>query len=159
MEDRQMNNEITTTSGLVNYNPGDATLLEMRGDSKRFPRLNEMPKGQVLVGLAKIVAQALMYRGQAVEANNVQFIASALAQELLSENNKYGTSYLTLAEIQVVVKRATLGGSEMFGVSVASIYKVIMDYVKGEGQILQRKVESLRRQAQRNQAYNNNQNK
>ena len=158
MEDRQMNNEITTTSGLVNYNPGDATLLEMRGDAKRFPRINELPREQVIVGMARIVAQALMYRGQAVDATNVQFIASALAQELLSEN-KYGTSYLTLAEIQVVVKRATLGGSEMFGVSVASIYKVIMDYVKGEGQSLQRQVNNIRKQEKRNQEFNNNQNK
>ena len=46
----------------------------------------------------------------------------------------------TLAEIQVIVKRAILGGSEMFGISVASLYKVIMEFVKGEGHRNQQQV-------------------
>jgi hypothetical protein len=66
-------------------------------------------------------------------------------QELLADD-KYGASSISLAEIQVVVKRAVLGGSEMFGVSVASLYKVIMDFVKGEGHLNQKQVDALKRQ-------------
>lgn len=137
-EDRQMSNEI------ANYNPGQASLLEMRADSTRFPRIKTMPREQVVMGMAKIVSQAFLYRGQAADPTNIQFISSALVQELL-DDDKYGAGYLSLAEIQLVVKRAVLGGSEMFGISVASLYKVIMEFVKGEGHLNQQKILDARR--------------
>lgn len=137
-EDRQMNNEI------ANYNPGQASLLEMRADATRFPRIKTMPREQAVMGMAKIVSQAFLYRGQAADPTNIQFISSALVQELL-DDDKYGAGYLSLAEIQLVVKRAVLGGSEMFGISVASLYKVIMEFVKGEGHLNQQKILDARR--------------
>ena len=128
-----MSNEI------VNYNPGRASLLEMRADASKFPRIKTMPREQAVFEMSKIVSQAFLYRGQAADLTNIQFISSALVDELL-EDDKYGAGYLSLAEIQVVVKRAVLGGSEMFGISVASLYKVIMDFVKGEGHRNQQQV-------------------
>ena len=128
-----MSNEI------ANYNPGQASLLEMRADETRFPRINTMSREQAVSGLIRIVSQAFLYRGQAADPVNVQFISNALLNELL-EDDKYGAGYLSLAEIQVVVKRAVLGGSEMFGISVASLYKVIMEFVKGEGHRNQQQV-------------------
>ena len=136
-----MSNEI------ANYNPGQASLLEMRADATRFPRINTMSREQAVSGLIRIVSQAFLYRGQAADPVNVQFISNALLNELL-EDDKYGAGYLSLAEIQVIVKRAVLGGSEMFGISVASLYKVIMAYVKGEGHLNQKQVEQYRREAQ-----------
>ena len=128
-----MSNEI------ANYNPGQASLLEMRADAIRFPRIKTMPREQVVFEMSKIVSQAFLYRGQAADPVNVQFISNALLNELL-EDDKYGAGYLSLAEIQVIVKRAVLGGSEMFGISVASLYKVIMEFVKGEGHRNQQQV-------------------
>ena len=128
-----MSNEI------VNYNPGRASLLEMRADATRFPRIKTMSREQAVSGLIRIVSQAFLYRGQAADPVNVQFISNALLNELL-EDDKYGAGYLSLAEIQVIVKRAVLGGSEMFGISVASLYKVIMEFVKGEGHRNQQQV-------------------
>ena len=128
-----MSNEI------ANYNPGQASLLEMRADATRFPRINTMSREQAVSGLIRIVSQAFLYRGQAADPVNVQFISNALLNELL-EDDKYGAGYLSLAEIQVIVKRAVLGGSEMFGISVASLYKVIMEFVKGEGHLNQQQV-------------------
>ena len=124
---------------LANYNPGQASLLEMRADATRFPRIKTMSREQAVSGLIRIVSQAFLYRGQAADPVNVQFISNALLNELL-EDDKYGAGYLSLAEIQVVVKRAILGGSEMFGISVASLYKVIMEFVKGEGHLNQQQV-------------------
>ena len=132
-----MSNEI------ANYNPGQASLLEMRADATRFPRINTMSREQAVSGLIRIVSQAFLYRGQAADPVNVQFISNALLNELL-EDDKYGAGYLSLAEIQVVVKRAVLGGSEMFGISVASLYKVIMEFVKGEGHRNQQQVSEQR---------------
>ena len=128
-----MSNEI------ANYNPGQASLLEMRADATRFPRIKTMSREQAVSGLIRIVSQAFLYRGQAADPVNVQFISNALLNELL-EDDKYGAGYLSLAEIQVIVKRAVLGGSEMFGISVASLYKVIMEFVKGEGHLNQQQV-------------------
>ena len=105
-----MNNE------LVNYNPGTASLMEMRADPNRFPRLKSMTREQAVMGMAKIVSQAFLYRGQAADPTNIQFISSTLVQELLDDDT-YGACYLSLAEIQVIVKRAVLGGTEMFGIS------------------------------------------
>ena len=140
MEDRQMNNEMTTTSSaLENFNPGRASLLEMRADATRFPRLKSVPREQAVFEMSKIVSQAFLYKGQAADLTNIQFISSSLVDELLADD-KYGASSISFAEIQVVVKRAILGGSEMFGISVASLYKVIMEFVKGEGHRNQQQV-------------------
>ena len=133
-----MSNEI------ANYNPERASLMEMRADATRFPRIKTMPREQVVFEMSKIVSQAFLYRGQAADLTNIQFISSALVDELL-EDDKYGAGFLSLAEIQVVVKRAVLGGSEMFGISVASLYKVIMEFVKGEGHLNQQKILDARR--------------
>ena len=139
-----MNNELTTSnSALVNYNPGNATLLEMRADSTRFPRIKTMPREQVVDGMTRIVSQAFLYRGQAADATNIQFISSALVQELL-EDDKFGAYNLSLAEIQVIVKRAVLN-KDMFGISVSSLYKEITSFVKGEGRENQSRVDALRR--------------
>ena len=136
-----MSNEITTTHpALVNFNPRRSTLLEMRQHPELFPRLKTIPREQAVFEMSKIVSQAFLYKGQAADPTNIQFIASALVQELM-DDDKFGASSLSLAEIQVVVKRAVLGGSEMFGISVASLYKVIMEFVKGEGHRNQKQVD------------------
>ena len=139
-----MNNELTTqSSALADYNPGKATLLEMRADPVRFPRLKAMPREQAVFEMTKIVTQAFLYRGQAADENNIRFIATNLVNELLCDD-KFGAPYLSLAEIQAVIKRAVLGDTEMFGISVASLYKIIMDFVKGEGHLNQVKVREMR---------------
>ena len=135
-----MSNE--TSTALVNYNPGNASLLEMRADSDRFPRIKTMPREQAVLGMSKIVTQAFLYRGQAADPTNIQFISSALVQEILEDNN--GAYNLSLAEIQVIVKRAVLN-TDMMGINVSSLYKVIIAFVKGEGRENQSRVDALRR--------------
>ena len=131
------NNEIE------NYNPGQASLLEMRADATRFPRLKTLPREQAVSGLTRIISQAFLYRGQTADPVNVQFIANALLDALL-EDGKYGAGNISLAEIRVVVKRAVLE-SDMFGISVASLYKVIIAFCKNEGHLNQTMVNMSRR--------------
>lgn len=119
-----MSNEV------ANYNPGQATLLEMRADSTRFPRIKTMTDEDAVFQLSRIVTQAFLYRGQVADPTNIQFISSALIQEI-RQDRTFGLSDLSLAEIQVVVKRAVLG-EDMF-ISVASLFRVIREYAKGEG--------------------------
>lgn len=138
-----MSNEMTTQeTGVVVDHPGRASLLEMRADSDRFPRIKSMSMEQVVDGLTRIVSQAFLYKGQTADKTNIQFIASALAQELLEDSN--GAYNLSLAEIQVIVKRAVLN-TEMMGINVSSLYKVIIAFVKGEGRENQSRVDALRR--------------
>ena len=131
------NNEIE------NYNPGQASLLEMRADATRFPRLKTMPREQAVSGLTRIISQAFLYRGQTADPVNVQFIANTLLDELLAAG-QYGAGNISLAEIRVVVKRAVLE-SDMFGISVASLYKVIIAFCKNEGHLNQTMVNMSRR--------------
>lgn len=138
-----MSNELTTQdTSLVNYNPGRASLLEMRQHPELFPRIKTMPREQVVDGLTRIVSQAFLYRGQAADATNIQFISSALADELLEDEN--GARNLSLAEIQAVVKKAVLT-TDMMGINVSSLYKVIIAFVKGEGRENQSRVEQQKR--------------
>lgn len=134
-----MSNEVT------NYNPGQATLLEMRADSGRFPRLKTMTDEVAVSQLIHVVTQAFLYKGQAADPTNIQFISSALLQEI-RQDRTYGLPDLSMAEIQVVVKRAVLG-EEMFGISVASLFRVIREYAKGEGHRNQQIVNNRRREA------------
>ena len=96
-----MNNDLTTSSpAMVNYNPGQASLLEMRADAKRFPRIGSLPRGQVVFEMSKIVSQAFLYRGQAADPTNIQFISSALYDELLGDQ-RFGACYLSLKRPQL----------------------------------------------------------
>lgn len=132
-----MNSELTIGGG-------NASLIEMRADPKRFPRIKSVPREQAVREISKTVSQAFLYRGQQADPTNIQFISAALVDELLLDR-QYGAPNISFDEIRVVVKRAVLGGSEMFGISVASLYKVIMDYIKGEGNRIQHEVADYRR--------------
>lgn len=140
-----MNNE----NAIVNFNPGNATLLEMRADSKRFPRLYTIPRERAVYEMSKIVMQAFLYRGQAADSTTINFIASSLVDEIIA-NNPYGAASISFAELQVIVKRAVLK-EEMFGISVSSLYKVVADFAKGEGTLNQQQVDAKNKKNNDNQ--------
>ena len=142
MEKRRsmMNNEITTTNGqLMTPASNQVSLLEMRMDEKRFPRIGAFPREQAVFEMSKIVSQAFLYKGQAADPTNIQFISCSLVDELQADLDKLGTRNISFAEISRIVKRAVLQ-DDMYGISVASLYKVIIEYVKGEGHNLNRQV-------------------
>ena len=132
-----MSNELTI--------PGSspATLLEIRMDSKRFPRLSSYSRQDAIAQMAKIVSMAFLYKGQQADPNNISFISSALVDELLQEDT-YHPRALSFEEIARVVKKAVLT-EEMYGISVASLYRVILDFCKGEGHRIQAEASELKR--------------
>ena len=149
-----MNNEITTTNGqLMTPTSNQVSLLEMRMDAKRFPRIGAFSREQAVFEMSKIVSQAFLYKGQAADPKNIQFISCALVDELQSDLDRLGTKYLSFGEISRVVKRAVLQ-DEMYGISVASIYKVIIEYIKGEGHRLQQEVSERKRKSEQEQIKN-----
>lgn len=107
-------------------------LLAIRMDAVRFPRLHTYSREDAVTALKAIAINASMYRGSKMADEDAQYIGENLYNEMMSKDS-CGMQYLSLDEIALVVKRAVLGGAEMYGINVASLYKVLLDYVKGEG--------------------------
>lgn len=145
---------MTTTNGqLMTPASNQVSLLEMRMDAKRFPRIGAFPREQAVFEMSKIVSQAFLYRGQAADPKNIQFISCALVDELQSDLDRLGTKHISFGEISRVVKRAVLQ-DDMYGISVASLYKVIIEYIKGEGHRLQQEVSERKRKSEQEQIKN-----
>ena len=149
-----MNNEMTTTNGqLMTPASNQVSLLEMRMDEKRFPRIGAFPREQAVFEMSKIVSQAFLYKGQAADPKNIQFISCALVDELQADLDRLGTKHISFGEISRVVKRAVLQ-DDMYGISVATLYKVIIEYIKGEGHRLQQEVSERKRKSEQEQIKN-----
>lgn len=111
----------------------EVSLVDIRLDANTYPRLNSYDRQEAIQLIAKIVYKALMYRGQSIDAANVNFISTNLYDELMSER-ELGARYITIEEMKRVVNKSVLHDN-IYGVSVASLYKVIIEYVKGEGHV------------------------
>ena len=135
------NNQLMTPAS------NQVSLLDIRKDAKRFPRLHTYPREQAVSEMSKIVSQAFLFKGQVADPNNIQFISCSLVDELQADLDRLGTRFLSFAEISRIVKRAVLQ-DEMYGISVASLYKVIVEYVKGEGLKLQQQVKEEQNKVQ-----------
>ena len=135
------NNQLMTPAS------NQVSLLDIRKDAKRFPRLHSYSREQAVTEMSKIVSQAFLYKGQAADPTNIKFISCSLVDELQADLDRLGTRFLSFAEISRIVKRAVLQ-DEMYGISVASLYKVIVEYVKGEGLKLQQQVKEEQNKVQ-----------
>ena len=127
-----MNNSLTT------FNPQEATLLEMRADAKRFPRLNTYDREEAYKAMIPVITQAFLYKGHTADPEAIRFIATNLVEELLADT-KYGAGNISLGEIQKVIKRAILE-TDIPVISVSTLYRIIIDYAKGEGNDLERQI-------------------
>lgn len=112
--------------------PVNASPVEMRADAVRFPRINTIPRDEAIVQMAEIVRSAMIYRGMKADATDVAVIAVALVDELLADTH-LGLRYISFGEIRRAVRTAVLE-TEMYGVNVASLYRAIVAYARGEGQ-------------------------
>ena len=118
------------------------TLLEIRMDSKKYPRLCRYTKEEADLAMVKIVSQAILYRGQNMEASTISFTASSLVDELMRED-KYGAKYLSIEEIAIIVKKAVLE-TDIY-ISVSTLYRAILDFCKGEGSRINQEAATLKR--------------
>ena len=122
-------NEALTAAVAPNPN---ASLLEIRMDARTYPRLHSYTREQAVFEMSKIVTQAFLYRGQQADDNNIRYISGALLDELAEDAENVSAMSVTFTEISRAVKRAVLN-NEIYSVSVASLYKVVMDYIKRDG--------------------------
>lgn len=143
-----MNNSLTA------YKPQDGPLdlVEVRMDSTKYPRIKNLPLSTSVTGIAQIIGSALAYTGRSVAEEDVRFMAAALHAELLQDHDGVGTANITLDELNYCVRRAVLGlGPEMYGINVASIYRIACDYCLNEGRQAQVSANN-RRRAEREKA-------
>lgn len=119
-------------TGMIKRGSGAVSLMEIRLHPERYPRLKDIPEEQAVTALKQIVVTATMYRGQEIDESKADFTARTLRTELMEET-QYGAQFVTLEEIRRAVKKAVLEDADLYGINVASLYKVILNYVKGEG--------------------------
>lgn len=131
----RMSNELTT-------NVHTPSLLDIRMDSKTYPRLHRYNHDEAVFRMTKIVSQAMLYRGQTADPVAISIISSSLVDELLAED-RWGAKHLSFEEIAIVVKKAVLE-TDIY-VSVASLYKAIIEFCKGEGSRIQQEAIAKKR--------------
>ena len=113
-----------------------ATLVDIRTDNKRFPRLHTYRREDAIAQMNIIIMMAFQYRGQQADTQTIILMSSSLIDILNEDEYGIGTKFLSFEEIKRVVRKAALGQSkEMYGISVSSLFQALADYCKGEGRM------------------------
>lgn len=131
-------NNLTTTTGKT------ATLVEIRTDNKRFPRLYTYRREEAIGQMNLIIMMAFQFRGQQADTQTIMLMSSSLIDILNEDEYGIGTKYLSFEEIKRVVRKAALGQSkEMYGISVSSLFQALADYCKGEGRMADKEAKEV----------------
>lgn len=121
-----------------------ATLVDIRTDSRSFPRLYTYRREDAIAQMNMIVMMAFQFRGQQADAQTIIQMSSSLIDILNEDEYGIGTKYLSFEEIKRVVRKAALGqGKEMYGISVSSLFQALADYCKGEGNMAQKQATEI----------------
>ena len=124
-----MSNELTT------YTPSPtATLVDVRRDNARFPRLHSYPQETAHKLMTAVVLKANELFGTRAEMQEVSQIAWELYTELMNDVQGLRTFNITFEEIYRAIRKSATGqGVEFYGkVSFYFLYRCIMDYAKNE---------------------------
>ena len=124
--------------------PAKATLVEIRTDNKRFPRLYTYPREEAVNQMNMIIVMAFQLRGQQADVQTILQMSATLIDILNEDEYAIGTKYLSFEEIKRVIRRASLGqGREMYGISVSSLFQALADYCKGEGKMADKQAKEI----------------
>lgn len=127
-----------------------ASLLEIRADNIRFPRLHSYPQEIAVKSMLFCVLKAYNLFGIDADKEAAGNLAIELYSELMADPEGIRSYNLTFEEIMRAIKKAAMGQSvEFYGkVSFHFLYKAIMHYAKGEG--LQANTQMLRQAEAKN---------
>lgn len=107
--------------------------MNYRRDAERYPRLASYQIAELYAKMREVVWAASLYRGQELSDTKIDFIAMTLCREIFADR-KYGLHLLTFEEVGYAIRSAVLEeGRQMMGITVASLYGALVDYVRGEG--------------------------
>lgn len=134
------------------------SLVEIRADDKRFPRLHSYPQETAIKMMSMCVLRAAKYYDADLTMESVNQIAFDLYTELMGDVEGLRTQNITFEEILRSIRKAATGQSvEYYGkVSFHFLYKVIMHYIRNEvmtaNQQMLRLAETNRQQLYTNKA-------
>ena len=121
-----------------------ATLVDIRTDNKRFPRLHSYQREDAIAQMNMIIMMAFQFRGQQADTLTILQLSSSLIDILNEDEYGIGTRFLSFEEIKRVVRKAALGqGKEMYGISVSSLFQALADYCKGEGRMADKEAKEI----------------
>lgn len=131
-------------NNLVKCPTEKATLVDIRTDSKKFPRLYTYSREDAVRQMNIIILMAFQFRGQQADVQTITQMSHSLIEILNEDEYGIGTKYLTFEEIKRIVRKAALGqGREMYGISVSSIFQALADYCKGEGKMADKEAKEI----------------
>lgn len=139
-------NQLTNSghSPMVASTPGKASLVEIRTDNKKFPRLHAYRREEAVNQMNIIILMAFQFRGQQTDVATITQMSNSLIDILNDDEYGIGTKYLSFEEIKRVVRKSVLGqGKEMYGISVSSIFQALADYCKGEGRMADKEAREI----------------
>ena len=123
-------------NNLTTIPPEKASLVDIRTDSRRFPRLYTYRKEEAINQMNMIIMMAYQFRGQHADVLTIRQMSASLIDILNDDEYNIGTKYLSFEEIKRIVRKAALGQTkEMYGISVSSLFQALADYCKGEGRM------------------------
>lgn len=131
-------NEVT-----IYQQPQNVSLVDMRADSRRFPRLATLDQETAQHRLQGIVAMAYTYTGRQYQPADLTLVAHGLYTELMLDDDGVGTKNISVEEIGYAIRRSILS-TEMYGINVASLYKAVRAYCVGEGHYAQQQANERR---------------
>jgi hypothetical protein len=118
-------------------------LVEVRANPTRFPRICNTLREESLGRLCNLVIGCCTLKGQTMPEEDVKLTAVCLLNALLTQND-YGTRSLSWVEIAHAIMVGALT-ADMYGrISAETLYKAIINYIKGEGHEADRKAKARR---------------
>lgn len=139
-----MNGMTKAGQGQIMIPASKASLVDIRTDNKRFPRLHTYIREEAVSQMNMIIIMAFQYRGQQADTQTIVQMSTSLIDILNEDEFGIGTKYLSFEEIKRVIRRAALGqGKEMYGISVSSLFQALADYCKGEGRMADKEAKEV----------------
>lgn len=136
-----------TNSGQPSMLPttsGKASLVEIRTDNKKFPRLHSYRREDAIGQMNMIILMAFQFRGQQADAVTINQMSASLIDILVEDEYGIGTRFLSFEEIKRVIRKAALGqAKEMYGISVSSLFQALAEYCKGEGRMADKEAKQI----------------
>ena len=113
--------------------PAGVTLVDIRMDAERYPRMKALPAQLATTRIQQVVAMAYAYTGRPAEEARIQMVAAAFYGEIIEDKKGLGLANITIEEIAHAVKTAILDAEEDVYINIAFLYRAVCTYALGEG--------------------------
>lgn len=132
-----MNNNLTIPKG-------KPTLLDIRLDARTYPRLHTFSREKAIERMSRTLSELFIFQGRTIDAYAIQLMSGAVIEELMDDTDNLGTRLITFEEIGRAIKKAII--EEDVFLNSASVLRIILKYVRGDGHLVCKQAEEIQRQ-------------